>query len=215
MPRKKTAQDAREALYRGLILEAAEPLFAEKGIDATKMDEIAEGAGLALGTVYSVFRGKSAIADGLHETHLGELISQANAAARDLNQPLDMLIAGIRAYVLYFLAHPDYLRIHLDLGQSWGLPVRGGSPRAAAWEKGHRHQVDLIERGIEEETFYADDPSRLANHLAAMQQIRLAEWVVGGMKEDPESIVASMELHLRRAFCRKPEDRGDAPERGN
>ena len=58
---RRGAQAARQALYRTLILDAAEALWAEKGFEATKMEEIAEESGLALGTVYAVFRGKSAI----------------------------------------------------------------------------------------------------------------------------------------------------------
>ncbi len=205
----ESVQDARQALYRGRVVDAAEGLFAEKGVDASKMEEIAEAAGLALGTVYSVFRGKSAILDGLHEARLRELVDGANAAARDLDGPLPMLLAGLRAYVEYFLSHPDYLRIHLALGTSWGMPIRGGSPRAAAWEEGHALQVRLFARGIADGTFYPDDPGRMAHTLAAMQQVRLAEWLGGGMAEDPEEIIAGMELQLRRAFCMRYEDRGD------
>lgn len=212
-PRKTSAQDAREALYRELVLEGAEALFADKGVDATKMEEVAEAAGLSLGTVYAVFRGKPSIVDALHEKRLRDLLLRSAEVARGLDDPLGMLVAGVRAYVEYFLAHPDYLRIHLGEGTSWGLPVAGGSPRAAAWEEGHAMQTRLFERGIAEGTFYADDPSRLANTLAAMQQVRLADWLANGMKDDPESVIRGMELQLRRAFCCREADRnpeGDA-----
>lgn len=206
---RSPAQEARQALYRGMVVDAAEPLFASKGFDASKMEEIAEAAGLALGTVYSVFRGKSAIVDALHETRLRALLQISNAAARDVEGPLEMLVAGVRAYVEYFLAHPDYLQIHLAEGTSWGLPVTGGSPRAAAWEEGHAMQVRLFERGIADGVFYDDDPGRLANTLAAMQQIRLADWLAAGMHEDPGEILSGIELQLRRAFCKRSADRKD------
>jgi AcrR family transcriptional regulator len=208
-PRRSTAQDARQALYRDLVLEAAEASFAGKGVDATRMEEIAEGAGLSMGTVYAVFRGKPAIVDALHEARLRDLLQRSVDFARDLEDPLEMLIAGVRAYVEYFLAHPDYLRIHLSEGTHWGMPVHGRSTRAAAWEEGHAMQERLFRRGIEAGIFYADDPSRLARTLVAMQQVRLADWLAGGMQEDPEEIISGMELQLRRAFCARAEDRGD------
>jgi AcrR family transcriptional regulator len=216
-PRRKSAsQDAREALYRRLVVDAAEARFAAKGVDATRMEEIAEAAGLSLGTVYAVFRGKPAIVDALHESRLRELLRRSAEAARGLEEPLEMLIAGVRAYVEYFLAHPDYLRIHLGEGTSWGLPVRGRSPRAAAWEEGHAMQERLFRRGIEAGVFHPDDPGRLARTLVAMQQVRLADWLAGGMREDPEEIVSGMVLQLRRSFCARPQDRGEAaaPETG-
>ncbi len=211
--RKGAAQGAREALYRDLVLDAAEGSFAEKGIDATKMEEIAELAGLSLGTVYAVFRGKPAIVDALHERRLRDLLQRSTVSAQAVEGTLDRLVAGVRAYVEYFLAHPDTLRIHLSEGTSWGLPIVGRSPRAAAWEEGHAMQERLFRRGIDEGIFYPDEPGRMANTLAAMQQVRLAEWLAGGMTEDPEEIISGMELQLRRAFCVRPEDRGDAPSR--
>ena len=206
---RRGAQAARQALYRTLILDAAEALWAEKGFEATKMEEIAEESGLALGTVYAVFRGKSAIVDALHQSRLGELIQTAQQAAEDSHSPLDRLVAGVRAYIEYFLERPEYLKIHLAEGTSWGLPVTGGSPRAQGWAEGHAMQVRLFERGMKDGIFYVDDPGRMANTLAAMQQIRLAEWLAGGRVEDPDRILSGIELQLRRAFCVRPRDRKD------
>jgi len=208
---RRSAQDAKQALYRSLVLDAAEGLFADRGVEASKMEEIAEAAGLSLGTVYSVFRGKAAILDSLHETRLRELVQMAAVVARGLPGPVERLVAGVRAYVEYFVSHPDYLRIHLSEGRSWGMPVTGRSPRADAWEEGHAMQVRVFERGIDAGIFYADDPDRLANTVAAMAQVRLADWAADGMKGSPEALIAGMELQLRRAFCVRPEDRGDEP----
>jgi len=213
-PRARTsAQQKREALYRELILEAAESLFAERGVEASKMEDIAVEAGLSLGTVYAVFRGKPAILDGIHEMRLGDLLERATGAVHGLDSTLDMLIAGMCAYVDYFMAHPAYLQIHLREGTSWGLPLFGTSTRATAWEEGHAMQERLIARGIDEGVFYPDDPGRMARTMVAMQQVRLADWMAGGMQETPEEITAGMELQLRRAFCIRPEDRKDpAPD---
>lgn len=200
--RKTSAQDAREALYRDLVLEAAEALFAEKGVDASKMEEIAEGAGLSLGTVYAVFRGKPAIVDALHEARLAALLQRVGDAADGLENPLDLLIAGERAYVEYFLAHPDYLRIHLREGTSWAMPIGGRSRRAAAWAEGQAMQERAFRNGIEAGLFEPDDPRRMSRTLSAIQQVRLAEWLEGDMADDPDAIVAWMEAKLRRAFCR-------------
>ena len=80
MPRAKTpdaktrARQAREAVYRDAICEAAEDCFAAQGIDDTKVEEIAAEAGLSLATLYSVFKGgKSEIARTVHDARLNEL----------------------------------------------------------------------------------------------------------------------------------------------
>lgn len=211
--RASRVQQARHALYRDLILEAAEAIFADRGIDGSKMEEIAQAAGLSLGTVYSVFKGKAAILDALHAARLRELIAAANEAARDHDRPLDMLVAGVRTYVEYFLAHPDYLRMYVAEGASWGMAAAGGgrAHRRAAWEEGIALQARLFRRGIEDGVFYDEDPSRMARTMAAMQQVRLADWVSEEMAERPEEVVSAIERQLRRCFCREPIDRWDEP----
>jgi len=206
-PPRRRAQEARQDLYRDLIVEAAEAIFAESGVDGAKMEEIADASGLSLGTVYSVFRGKAAIVDALHEARLRDLLRGAVEATRGMREPLEMLIAGVRAYAEYFLAHPDYLRMYLAEGSSWGMRVPGRSTRGAAWEEGHAMQERLFRRGIESGVFHAGDPDRMARTMVAMQQVRLADWLVGGMRETPDAIVAEMELQLRRSFCARPKDR--------
>jgi AcrR family transcriptional regulator len=86
-------QEARQALYRDLVLEAAEATFGEHGVKNSKMEQIAEAAGLSLGTVYAVFRGKASIVDALRERRLREVLERAGVAVRDLSDPLETLIA--------------------------------------------------------------------------------------------------------------------------
>lgn len=208
-PEQRGAQSAREQLYRTLIIDAAQGLFAEKGVEATKMEEISEAAGLSLTTVYAVLRGKLAILDAIHEARMSEAVASAEVAAAAAHGPLDMLVAGVRAFARYFIAHPEYLRIHLADERSWAIPITGGSGKARAWEQGYAMQVRLFEQGIEEGVFHPDDPRQLADMLIAIQQVRLAHWLGDGMQGDSEEVVARMELQLRRAFCTRAEDRGE------
>jgi AcrR family transcriptional regulator len=205
------AQSARHALYRDLVIEAAEATFAEHGVESSKMEQIAEAAGLSLGTVYAVFRGKAAIVDALHERRLREVLERAAQVVRGLSDPLEMLIAGVRAYVEYFLANPDYLRMYIAEGTSWGM--RAGESarptRAKAWSEGIAMQERLFGQGIEAGIFHAGNPNRMARTMVAMQQVRLADWLADDMADDPDTIIAEIELQLRRCFCRRPEDRGD------
>jgi AcrR family transcriptional regulator len=208
----RRAREARQALYRDLVLEAAETTFAEHGIESSKMEQIAEAAGLSLGTVYAVFRGKAAIVDALHERRLREVLARATAAVHGLGDPLAKLLAGVRAYVEYFLAHPDYLRMYIAEGTSWGMHsgVDAMPARARAWAEGIAMQARLFRQGIELGIFHPGDPDRMARTMVAMQQVRLADWLADDMSEDPDTIVAEIELQLRRSFCVRPEDRGEA-----
>jgi AcrR family transcriptional regulator len=57
--RKKAKDEARKArndVYRQHILEAAEEVFAEKGFEAAKLQDIGTRAGLSMGTIYAIFQ---------------------------------------------------------------------------------------------------------------------------------------------------------------
>lgn len=203
---KERVRRARSELYRQLVLEAAERIFAEKGVPDTKMEEIAAESGLSLGTLYSVFSGKSEIVRAIHETRLGEVLQRASDVARGLRDPLEMLLRGVRATVEFFVLHPDYLRMHLREGYAWGLGEAAGASReqAAAWREGVAMQRALFARGVQEGIFHPGDPEVLTRMMIAMQQVQLAAWVEGGMQREPGELAAEMEAQVRRSFCREP-----------
>ena len=74
---KGKARKAKEDLYRQLILDAAQGVFADKGYDDAKIGEIAEASGVSLQTLYSVFPGKAAIYQAIQEAGDQELHSRA------------------------------------------------------------------------------------------------------------------------------------------
>ena len=197
------------------MLEAAEKSFAEKGFDATKMEEIAAESGLSLGTVYSVFAGKPDLMRAVQATRNREILALASAAAGQAAGPLERLLAAVRAYVEFFVSHPEYLRIHLRGGHAWGLAGAGSRSRsqAHAWDEGIDLYAALFEAGIAAGVFHPG-PARLqARMMIAMQQVQLADWVERGMPGDLEALLANVETQLRRAFCRAPDAGmgGDAP----
>jgi AcrR family transcriptional regulator len=64
---------------RQRILEAAREVFAKRGLDAT-MDDIADHAGVGVGTVYRRFPDKELLIDALFEERIGELAAIAEQA---------------------------------------------------------------------------------------------------------------------------------------
>jgi AcrR family transcriptional regulator len=209
LPRpKQNVRKARNDLYRQLILEAAERIFAEKGVEESKMEEIAAESGLSLGTLYSVFAGKAALVRTIHDVRLEEVLGRTADVARGLTSPLDRLLAGVRAYVEFFVMHPDYLRMHLAEGYAWGLGlVRSTGGRAEAWSEGITRQTAVFARGIAEGVFHDGDPGLMARMMIAMQQVQLADWAAGGMERDADVLIADIQDQVRRSFCVDPEAR--------
>jgi AcrR family transcriptional regulator len=68
--------EAARAARREDILNAARQVFAERGFRGTTIADIAEAAGIALGTIYLYFKSKDDVFAALSQ-RLGELISEA------------------------------------------------------------------------------------------------------------------------------------------
>jgi len=93
------AGSLRRERMRLILVEAATQLFAEKGVDATTIDEIVVRAGVAKGTFYNYFIDRSAIAVAVAARIRHEL----NAAVGEINEgiadPAERVIRGVRLFM--------------------------------------------------------------------------------------------------------------------
>ncbi len=198
------ARRARNDVYRQHILEAAERVFAERGYEAAKLQEISARAGLSMGTIYAIFPGKT----DLHRALLDERGQELHRLARDVAErrlsPRAALDALIEVYIDYFLAHPDVLRLTLRSGTSWALgPTAGDDTRVQHWSDIHALQADVFRRGIAAGVFVDEDPDYLARLFSVMDQVLLADWVAGGMKAKRDELVRRLREQVKRAFSRR------------
>jgi len=204
---KQRVREAKRALYRDLVLEAAERVFAAKGYDDAKIEEIAREAGLSLGTLYTVFPGKNDIFRAVHEFHDAELLRRGIEYALAESDPLRALLAGVRGYTSYFLEHPDFLRMNLQDGATWGAEAAGAQSRerTEAWRRGVDMLSLALERCIEADEVHGGDPRLLARMMIAMQQVQLAHWLETGMREGADSVTDRIAADVVRFFgAREP-----------
>lgn len=95
---------------RNDIIDAAEQVFFEKGIQKATMDEVAEKAELSKGTLYLYFGSKE-------ELHLAIKLRASGLVEEMFKKVIDEDVPGIeniynigRAYVDFAKKHPDYFR---------------------------------------------------------------------------------------------------------
>jgi AcrR family transcriptional regulator len=93
------------ARNRERILVAASEVFASRGLDAT-LDDVAEHAGVGVGTVYRRFPNKEALVEALFEKEISRVIDLA-VAAEEVDDPWEGLV--------WFLEHATKMQID-DLG---------------------------------------------------------------------------------------------------
>ncbi|MCU1279349.1 MAG: TetR family transcriptional regulator [bacterium] len=136
------------------ILDAAEEIFADKGLTAAHMNEIAAKAGVAVGTLYNHFEDRDALLSALITTRRGELLEVmdeflALPPSGDFRTDLTALVHHMGQF---FERHR---RFHVIMHRlEWGLH-QGNFPATAACApqmKSDMHgRIDkLIKRGLKQ-----------------------------------------------------------------
>ena len=108
-PRKIARQD-RAQFTVDAILEAATRLFAEGGLDRVNTNQIAELAGVSVGSLYQYFPGKQAILGELIDRHSEQTIAMLAAKLSDLAaRP----IAAVLREIVEILLEADTIDLNL------------------------------------------------------------------------------------------------------
>ena len=194
---------AKTTMYRSLVVESAERLFAEQGYERTKIQDIAAQSEISLGTLYSVFEGKSDIYAAVHEDRLGELFELSGRAMATDDNASGRLMKGNRVFIRWLTEHPDYLRIHINRGVAWASnPTEGGDDLVNAWKRGIALIAGVVEQAMQEDDLCAGDPTIAARIMVAIQQVFVSTWVESGMKSDADTLADDIEEQLRRSLFR-------------
>jgi len=191
-------------MYRGLILECAERVFARSGYHDARIQDIAAEAGISLTTLYAAFPGKREIFDALHEHRGGQFLDQVEAALAEPLPAVESLRQGVRAFVDFLIEHVDYLRVDLKEGRSWAIGDVEASP---SFQAGIRLWTGLMRRGIDEGTFYDDDPELMATTAFGVMQLQIAALLARDGDAHPEVLAERIGVQLERAFCRPVAER--------
>jgi AcrR family transcriptional regulator len=108
---------------REKVLAAAE-LFADQGLDATKMEDIAAATGVPKATLYYYFEGKEAILAFLFHEILDEVARAVDEAVHIDASAAERLRAVIIAHLRVFEEFPAASRaLQLDLGRAARIPL--------------------------------------------------------------------------------------------
>src|SRR3954468_7879883 len=107
----------RRRATRQKLYEAAVTLIAEQGFSATTVDEIAERAGVAKGTVYYNFASKNDLFEELLRDGVGQLRDTlrqaATAVAARGGNGVDALDAMIHAGLTFIVRYPSFTQLYV------------------------------------------------------------------------------------------------------
>ena len=161
---------------RDVILDAAAVAFNTGGAGAVRMEDIAAGAGIAVGTLYNYFRDRQALVAALLQTRTQGLLDALDAAADASSSPGSQSAEGVsrelHQFVAILVTHWEANRVLLTL-MIEDLLQRGADATAVNREHTVATQLfaraqKLMARGIETGALRPADTGAYAAMLLGM-----------------------------------------------
>jgi TetR/AcrR family transcriptional regulator, cholesterol catabolism regulator len=183
--RSRRREDTRQRLY-----EAAVALVAEQGFSATTVDDIAERAGVAKGTVYYNFPSKTALFEDLLRHGVGLLTADFRAAVEG-RPPREAVAALVRAQLAYIQRYRSFAQ--LLLSEMWRTNREWQQTLTLLREEAITVIADVLSAGVASGEFAADLDVRLsASALFGVGLVVALDWLMFQPDRDIEDVESAL-----------------------
>jgi AcrR family transcriptional regulator len=188
-------QATRQKLY-----EAAVTLIAEQGFSATTVDEIAERAGVAKGTVYYNFASKSVLFEELLRHGVGLLTASLREAVektdRDGGSRVDALDAMIRAGLGFIGRYPAFTQLYV--AELWRTNRAWQSTLMVVRQEAVAVVEDVLRDGIANGELSDEiDTPLTAAALVGMVLVAALDWLAFQPQRSLDDVHAALSLLLQ------------------
>lgn len=147
------------------IFEASMKLFAEKGYDATSVEEITATVGVAKGTLYYHFSSKEEIFNFLIDEGVKLLLNNIEIKIKKLDNSIDKLRAVIILQIRVLKKYESLIKIFLS--QIWGDDPR--SIRCKETVLNYIGEIEkIVKEGIEKKEIKDGDSNAIAAEIFAL-----------------------------------------------
>ncbi|MCX5378835.1 TetR/AcrR family transcriptional regulator [Streptomyces sp. NBC_00091] len=195
-----TAGGSRRQATRQKLYEAAVTLIAEQGFSATTVDEIAERAGVAKGTVYYNFASKTDLFEELLRHGVGLLTASLRAAADETEarggSRIEALDGMIRAGLVFIDRYPAFTQLYVAelwrtnrAWQSTLMVVRGEAVAVVE---------SVLREGVERGELSSEiDVPLTAAALVGMVLVAALDWQAFQSERSLDDVHSALSLLLR------------------
>jgi AcrR family transcriptional regulator len=195
----KSKEDVVQEFRVQSIQEAAIRVISRKGMASATMQEIAEEAGVAKGTIYLYFRDREELVEKTFETAIGELHKRIDAALDSEGPFAQRLRAVITAKLAFFNENREFFRLYHTLRMPEGSATQQRRQKRNCQPQ-YRARVDRLAAHLKLAMDAGEvrplDPKRLALFLietsTAIVLERLSEDAPPPESDDVELIVSTL-----------------------
>lgn len=164
-----TTLDPRKQRTRDALLAAAEQAFAKRSFEEVTVEEIGDGAGVAVGSIYNNFGSKAGLYAAVVDRALDVDRTYMDRAYTPDRSPIEQLEAAAEQFLRFYIDHPQFFRMLAFPGEPGNYPAaeETAARLARRVDEQNARMVDAIERGIAEGSIRPLDAHRAATFLWA------------------------------------------------
>lgn len=180
------------------IQEAAMRVIAKKGISAATMNEIADEAGIAKGTIYLYFQNRDELLDKVAEfaiSKLNSLLVEASARTQNFEKQFRGLV---ETAMQFFDANSEFFRVYASarFPEAQTHPPHGACRRDERMEAHLQFVAKFLDEGMQAGKVRSADPKRLAIFLIeavnSIIMLRLGEPTPPPLADDVDWIMSTI-----------------------
>ncbi|MDQ3787755.1 MAG: TetR/AcrR family transcriptional regulator [Actinomycetota bacterium] len=191
------ARDPRRQRTIDALLAAAEEVFAARPVEEVTVEEIAERAGVAVGSIYNSFGSKAGLHAAVIDRALDVDREYMDRAYTPDRTPIEQLHAAAEQYLRFALEQPQFFRMlafPAPLG-NYAAAAETAARLARRVDEQNARMTDAIERGIADGTIRPVDARRAATVLwASWNGVISLAWRPDGLREDEQGLAELLSL---------------------
>lgn len=195
---KLSRKERERERHRREILDAGERVFIHKGYYLATIEEIAQEAEFAVGTIYNFFKGKEELYTQVAEKIAQDFMDVFEQKVLTKSDPEEAIGALIELRLTHFEDHRGFFRVFFETSPGSRLdPARALPPNCAALYDRYMDAVSgIFERGMKDGLFDEMDPFYLTLCLEGIVNAFVAYW----SRSEPSEPLATRVEKMRNAF---------------
>ncbi|HLY61776.1 MAG TPA: TetR/AcrR family transcriptional regulator [Terriglobia bacterium] len=184
----KTKQEVLTEFRTAEILEAARRVFAERGFHEATVDDIAEAAGVAKGTVYLYYHSKRDIYWAALKHGIAALLEELEKEMAGSKTMAGKIHAFIATKMRYFEQHRDFFKIYYsEFGNAFAHPTQVHEEFKDLYNRQARLLDPVLQEGIRQKAFRNIRRGATAAVIADVTRGAITQRLLGWSKGDVEN----------------------------
>lgn len=193
---KTGKRELQKEARRSAIIEAALEAFTQQGFTATKLDEVAERAGIGKGTIYLYFDSKENLFEEVVREKLFPIRDAAEAYVANFTGTASELLSAHLGNFYKAMNDPKIpLLMSMIMGEGQRFPTISAFFYNEVISKSHRMMGSIIRKGIDSGEFRAD-ADKVYPQIISAPALLAANWNLQYGAQAPISTELYMQNHI-------------------